>query len=157
VLNPSVFSAVASILGRKLGLSTEKVLPLLPVGAAAAIAAGLFSLEEIVGGLHAPVLGSVVLASATAWMVLRLSLGNEPLFHVPQYELANPLEFGAYAVLGVLGGVISGIFVRLIRWARGQFRRLPVKTLWVQPLAGGCSSESLVASRPRCSASGTST
>ena len=61
---------------------------LIPVGAAAAIAAAfntplaavLFALEEIVGDLHAPVLGSVVLASATSWMVLRLLLGNNPLF-----------------------------------------------------------------------------
>ena len=51
---------------------------LIPVGAAAAIAAAfntpmaavLFALEEVVGDFHAPVLGSVVLASATSWAVL---------------------------------------------------------------------------------------
>ena len=71
---------------------------LIPVGAAAAIAAAfntpmaavLFALEEVVGDMHAPVLGSVVLASATSWAVLRLLLGNNPLFHVPQYELVHP-------------------------------------------------------------------
>ena len=76
------------MIGRHLGLRPEKVKALLPVGAAAAIAAAfntplaavLFALEEIVGDLHAPVLGSVVLASATSWMVLRLLLGNNPLF-----------------------------------------------------------------------------
>ena len=76
-----VGAGIASVLGRFLGLRPEKVKALLPVGAAAAIAAAfntplaavLFSLEEIVGDLHAPVLGSVVLASATSWVVLRLS------------------------------------------------------------------------------------
>src|SRR5215472_2368603 len=75
-----VGAGIASVLGRHLGLRTEKVKALLPVGAAAAIAAAfntplaavLFSLEEVVGDLHAPVLGSVVLASATSWAMLRL-------------------------------------------------------------------------------------
>src|ERR1700740_2023574 len=66
-----VGAGIASVLGRLLRLSPEKVKALLPVGAAAAIAAAfntplaavLFALEEIVGDLHAPVLGSVVLAS----------------------------------------------------------------------------------------------
>ena len=44
------------------------------------------------GDLHAPVLGSVVLASATSWLVLRLFLGNNPLFQVPQYQLVTSLE-----------------------------------------------------------------
>ena len=79
-------AGIASVLGRLLGLRTEQVKKLIPVGAAAAIAAAfntplaavLFSLEEIVGDLHAPVMGAVVLASATSWMVLRVFLGNHP-------------------------------------------------------------------------------
>lgn len=141
----AVGAGIASVLGRRLGLSTERVRSLIPVGAAAAIAAAfntpiaavLFSLEEIVGDLHAPVLGSVVVASATAWMVLRLSLGNDPLFHVPQYELVNPLEFVVYAVLGIVGGISSGIAIRSQLWIRERFRRFPSKTLWAQPFAGG--------------------
>jgi chloride channel protein, CIC family len=141
----AVGAGIASVLGRRLGLSAERVRALIPVGAAAAIAAAfntpiaavLFSLEEIVGDLHAPVLGSVVLASATAWMVLRLSLGNNPLFHVPEYELVHPIEFAFYAVLGVAGGIVSGAFIRLLLWVRGKFKQLPARTRWLQPLAGG--------------------
>src|SRR6202047_4682392 len=117
-----VGAGIASVLGRRLGLRPERVKALLPVGAAAAVAAAfntplaavLFSLEEIVGDLHAPVLGSVVLASATSWMVLRLLLGNNPLFKVPQYQLIHPLEFGIYAVLGVVGGLLSIVFTKLL-------------------------------------------
>src|SRR5215470_12303209 len=108
-----VGAGIASVLGRWLGLRIEKVKALLPVGATAAIAAAfntplaavLFSLEEVVGDLQAPILGSVVLASATSWAMLRLLLGNNPLFRVPQYQLVNPAEFGIYAVLGVFGGL----------------------------------------------------
>jgi chloride channel protein, CIC family len=141
----AVGAGIASILGRVLGLKPEKVRTLIPVGAAAAIAAAfntpvaavIFSLEEVVGDLHAPVLGSVVLASATSWMVLRLLLGDNPLFHVPQYQLVHPIEFAFYAVLGILGGIASGAFIRLLLWTRTQFRRFPAHTRWIQPLAGG--------------------
>ncbi len=141
----AVGAGIASVLGRVLGLKPEKVRTLIPVGAAAAIAAAfntpvaavIFSLEEIVGDLHAPVLGSVVLASATAWMVLRLLLGDNPLFHVPQYQLVHPIEFVFYAALGILGGIASGAFIRVLLWTRAQFKKLPASTRWIQPLAGG--------------------
>jgi CIC family chloride channel protein len=97
----------------------------------------LFALEEVVGDLHAPVLGSVVLASATSWAMLRLLLGNDPLFKVPQYQLVSPWEFGVYAVLGVLGGLVSAAFTKLLVRMRERFLRLPRKTVWFQPLAGG--------------------
>ncbi|PYU44071.1 MAG: hypothetical protein DMG53_17140 [Acidobacteria bacterium] len=140
-----VGAGLASVLGRKLGLRPEKVKALLPVGAAAAIAAAfntplaavLFALEEVVGDLHAPVLGSVVLASATSWAMLRLLLGNDPLFQVPQYQLVSPLEFVVYAVLGVAGGLVSVVFTKLLLGMRERFLRFPRKTVWLQPLAGG--------------------
>jgi CIC family chloride channel protein len=140
-----VGAGIASVLGRRLGLRHEKVEALLPVGAAAAIAAAfntplaavLFALEEIVGDLHAPVIGAVVLASATSWVVLRLLLGNNPLFKVPQYQLVNPLELAIYAVLGVAGGLVSVTFTKLLLGMRERFLRFPKRTLWFQPLAGG--------------------
>ena len=140
-----VGAGIASVLGRFLGLRPEKVKALLPVGAAAAIAAAfntplaavLFALEEIVGDLHAPVLGSVVLASATSWVVLRLLLGNNALFKVPQYELVHPLEFAIYALLGIAGGLVSVAFTKLLLGMRERFLRFPQETLWLQPLAGG--------------------
>src|SRR5882762_734414 len=140
-----VGAGIASVLGRWLGLSPEKIKALVPVGAAAAVAAAfntplaavLFSLEEVVGDLHAPVLGSVVLASATSWAMLRLLLGNDPLFQVPQYQLVHPGELGIYAVLGVAGGFVSVTFTKLLLWMRARFLRLPRKTLWFQPVVGG--------------------
>jgi CIC family chloride channel protein len=140
-----VGAGIASVLGRKLGLRPERVKSLIPVGAAAAVAAAfntplaavLFALEEVVGDLHAPVLGSVVLASATSWGVLRLLLGNEPLFQVPQYQLVNAWELLVYALLGVAGGIVSVAFTQLLLRARLWFRRLPKNTVWFQPVAGG--------------------
>jgi CIC family chloride channel protein len=140
-----VGAGIGSVLGRFLGLRSEQVKNLIPVGAAAAIAAAfntplaavVFSLEEIMGDLHAPVMGAVVLASATAWMVLRLFLGNHPLFAVPQYQLVHPAEFAVYAVLGVAGGLVSVAFTKLLLGIRMRFLCFPQNTVWLQPVAGG--------------------
>lgn len=140
-------AGLASVIGRGLGLSQERVKALVPVGCSAALAAAfntpiagvLFSLEEVMGDLHASVLGTTVLSSATAWMVLHLVLGDDPLFHVSGYRLVHPAEFGIYAVLGVVGGLGSVCFVKLLLGLRLWFTRLPKWSVWLQPAIGGLS------------------
>ncbi len=144
---PSVYmgAGLASSIGRRLGLSRNQIRWLLPVGGAAAlsaafntpIAAVLFTLEEIMGDLHAPVLGSVVIASATSWMVLHLVLGDNPLFQVASYRLVSLYELLIYALLGIIGGFVAVGFVKLLLWLRSKFQKLPASTLWLQPVAGG--------------------
>jgi CIC family chloride channel protein len=138
-------AGIASVLGRRFGLSVPTVRDLVPMGCSAALAAAfntpiaavLFSLEEVLGDLHAPVLGAVVISSATSWIFLHLILGDEPLFHVPAYHLVHPMEFGIYAILGVIGGLGSVLFVKLLLGLRLWFRRLPKWTAWFQPAIGG--------------------
>jgi chloride channel protein, CIC family len=140
-----VGAGIASVLGRKLGLSPERVKALIPVGSAAAIAAAfntpmaavMFSLEEVMGDLHAPVLGSVVIASATSWAVLKLLLGNDPLFKVPSYALVSSWEYLIYPLLGVAGGLLSVAFTQLLLRMRKYFLKLPTKTRWWHPVVGG--------------------
>jgi CIC family chloride channel protein len=144
---PSVHvgAGLASVIARNAGLSKAQVKALVPIGCSAALAAAfntpiaavLFTLEEIMGDLHATILGTAVLSSATAWMVLHLILGDEPLFHVSGYRLLNPWEFAVYALLGVVGGLGSVAFVKLLLLLRAWFARLPKKTAWLQPVAGG--------------------
>lgn len=140
-----VGAGIASVVARNLGLDARQVKSLVPVGCAAALAAAfntpiaavLFSLEEIMGDLHASVLGSVVLSSATSWMVLHLVLGDNPLFHVPGYQLVHPSEFGVYVVLGIVGGLGSVAFVKLLLRLRAWFATWPKSTVWIQPVVGG--------------------
>jgi CIC family chloride channel protein len=140
-----VGAGLASVIARNAGLSTEQVKALVPVGCSAALAAAfntpiaavLFSLEEIMGDLHASVLGTAVLSSATSWMVLHLVLGDDPLFHVSGYRLVHPVEFVVYAALGVVGGLGSVAFVKLLLGLRQRFMRLPKWSVWFQPVAGG--------------------
>jgi CIC family chloride channel protein len=140
-----VGAGISSVVARNLGLNARQVKSLVPVGCAAALAAAfntpiaavLFTLEEIMGDLHASVLGSVVLSSATSWMVLHLVLGDDPLFHVSGYRLVHPAEFGVYAVLGIVGGLGSVAFVKLLLRLRAWFATWPKSTAWFQPVIGG--------------------
>ena len=144
---PSVHigGGLGSLIARNAGLSREQVKSLVPVGCSAALAAAfntpiaavLFSLEEIMGDLHATVLGTAVLSSATSWMVLHLVLGDSPLFHVSGYKLVSPWEFVAYAVLGIVGGLGSVSFVKLLLRLREWFATLPEWSVWLQPVVGG--------------------
>ncbi len=144
---PSVHigAGLASVIGRKLGLTDKHVKALVPVGTAAAVAAAfntplaavLFTLEEILADLHARLVGTVVIGAATSWMILRLLLGDEPLFHVPPYELVHPIEFAVYAVLGVAGGFISTAFVKLLLWQRSQVLRIGPPWRAMTPALGG--------------------
>jgi len=118
---------------------------LVPVGAAGALAAAfntpvaavLFALEEIIGDMNAPLIGSTVVASVASVIVERSILGNEPLFHVPVYHLVHPAELAAYGALGVIGGLLSTLFCKALLAMRAAFARLPVWTRMLQPAIGG--------------------
>jgi chloride channel protein, CIC family len=138
-------AGLASVIGRWLRLSPQRVQELVPVGAAGALAAAfntpvaavLFALEEIIGDMNATLIGSTVVASVAAVIVERSILGNEPLFHVPTYRLVHPAELVAYAALGIVGGAVSILFSKVLLWLRGVFLRLPARTKAFQPAIGG--------------------
>jgi CIC family chloride channel protein len=138
-------SGLASAIGGWMQLSPGRIRDLVPVGAAGALAAAfntpvaavLFALEEIIGDMNAGLLGSAVVASVASVVVQRSILGNEPLFHVPEYHLVHPAELIAYAALGILGGVVSLLFCKGLLGLRAAFRRLPPKTRMMQPAMGG--------------------
>ena len=138
-------AGIASVLGRWLRLSPARVKSLIPIGAAAAlsaafntpVAAVLFALEEIIGDMNAALIGSTVVASVTAVIVERSILGEETLFRVPAYQLANPAELIGYAILGVVGGTLSVIFCKGLLSTRKLFLRMPQWTRTLQPAIGG--------------------
>lgn len=137
---------IASAMGRLFSLSKKNLQEMTPVGAAAGLAAAfntpitavIFTLEEVVGNINAPILGSTVVAAVVAVMVRRAALGGEPLFTVPKYEFGAAGELGLYVALGLCGGLVSAAFTRLIiglrSWAGQIPRRGPIDYVTV---AGG--------------------
>ncbi|HSC25641.1 MAG TPA: chloride channel protein [Vicinamibacterales bacterium] len=138
-------AGIASVIGQWLRLSPARVKELVPVGAAGALAAAfntpiaavLFALEEIIGDLNATLIGSTVVASVASVVVQRSILGNEPLFHVPAYQLVHPAELIGYAALGVVGGAVSLIFCKSLLALRQAFLDMPRSTVIWQPAIGG--------------------
>jgi CIC family chloride channel protein len=138
-------AGIASFVGRKLRLSTEKVRLIAPVGAAAGLAAAfnapmsavIFVIEEVIGTWSAGVLGAIVLAAVSSVVTMRTFLGADALFRVPQFRLVRWEDMGAYVVLGVVGGIASLILLKWIAWARPMMKALPRWTLYFQPAAAG--------------------
>jgi CIC family chloride channel protein len=145
-------AGIASVTSRWLGLSSARTKDLVAVGAAGALAAAfntpiaavLFALEEIIGDMNARLLGSTVVASVAAVVVQRSLLGNQPLFHVPAYQLVHPAELLAYAGLGVFGGLVSLLFCNALLALRRGFLRLPARTLVAQPMIGGVAIGAII-------------
>lgn len=138
-------AGLASSLGRRMQLSRRKVRLIAPVGAAAGLAAAfnspitavLFVIEEVIGNWSAGVLGAIVLAAVSSVVIMRWFLGSEPLFRIPAYRLVHPTELLAYAVLGVVGGISSLVFVKIVSYLRPKLKALPRKTQYLQPAAAG--------------------
>jgi CIC family chloride channel protein len=138
-------AGLASALGRWLKLSKERLRLVAPVGAAAGLAAAfnapitavLFVIEEVIGRWSGGILGAVVLSAISSVVVERWFMGDEPLFRVPRYHLDFAGELAAYAILGVVGGVASLVFVKTIKNLRPRLRRLPQWSQYLQPGVAG--------------------
>ena len=138
-------AGIASLIGRSLRLSQEKVRLIAPVGAAAGLAAAfnapisavLFVIEELIGTWSAGVLGAIVLAAVSSVVTMRAFLGAESLFRVPPFRVAGPGEMLAYVVLGVAGGAASLLLLKWIVYARPKMQELPRWTEYFQPAAAG--------------------
>ena len=138
-------AGIASALGRRLRLSRDKLRLIAPVGAAAGLAAAfnapisavMFVIEEVIGTWSASALGAIVLAAVSSAVVLRAFLGSEPMFRVPAYTLAHPVELLAYGVLGVVSGVLSLAFTRIIAFFKPKLKALPEWTYYLQPGVAG--------------------
>lgn len=138
-------AGVASLIGRRLHLSRERLRLFAPVGAAAGLAAAfnapisaiLFVIEEVIGAWTAAVLGSVVLAAVSSVVVARAFWGPQPMFHIPPITLRGNRELLAYAVLGVVGGFAAVLFSRLIGFLRPRLRALPGWSQVLLPAGAG--------------------
>jgi CIC family chloride channel protein len=138
-------ACLASVLGRKMRLSRDRMRLIAPVGAAAGLAAAfnapisavLFVIEEVIGHWTAGILGSVVLSAVSSVVVMRWFLGSESLFRIPPVELKQPSELLAYAALGVVGGLAAVAFSSGIATLRPRCKALPRWTQYFQPAIAG--------------------
>ncbi len=141
-----ICAGVASALGRVGRISPQNRHRLIPVGAAAGIAAAFnapiaavtFTIEEIVGKLDQTVLSGVIVAAALAAVIERSVLGAHPVFDVPLgMGLQDARSLVLYAGLGVAAAVASVAFTDGLLMVRRNFRKLRSVPEWAQPAVGG--------------------
>jgi chloride channel protein, CIC family len=122
-------AAIGSVLGQRFHLSKKRILSLVGAGAAAGIAATfnapiagvMFALEVLLGDYSVQSIGTMVFAAVSASVVSRFFLGTHPAFSVPSYELVSAWEIPLYILLGLLGAIAAGMFVRFLYFMEDTF------------------------------------
>jgi chloride channel protein, CIC family len=141
-----ICAGIAASLGRLAALSRDNLRRLLPVGAAAGIAAAFnapiaavtFTIEEVVGDLDQAVLTWIVVAAAIAAAVERAILGEHPVFTITRnYGLDHASSLLSYAALGLAAAAISLLFTESLLLLRHRFQHLAVIPPWMRPAIGG--------------------
>ncbi len=139
-----VGAAIGSALGRRFHLSGNRLNILLGCGAAAGIAAAynapiggaLFALEVILGNFALESFGPIVVASAIGTVISRHLVSAYPAYNPPAYStLASGWELWHYLLMGILIGVASSLFIRVMSGTEKGFKRLPLPE-WIKPVAG---------------------
>ena len=131
-------ASFGSTLARKLSLARWQKITLLSAGAGAGIAATfntplggvMFAVELLLPEVSNRTFLPVVVATTTATSIARFVFGLAPAFYVPDTALPttltlNLLLLAAFAVLGVLSGVASWAFIRVLAWCEDVFPKLP--------------------------------
>jgi CIC family chloride channel protein len=141
-----ICAGVATGLGKLAGVSQPNVKRMMPVGAAAGIAAAFnapiaavtFTIEEIVGTLDQTLLSGVIVAAALAAVVERSVLGVDPVFTVAtSHGLDSASSLVLYAALGVAAALVSVAFTSSLLELRRRFSRTRRIPRWAQPAIGG--------------------
>ena len=140
-----ICAALASLLGRLFALPRKRLESLVPVGAAAGLAAAFntpiaavtFTLEEILGDSAERPLGTIVIAAVIAAVIEHSILGERPLFKAPPYRLNNARELIFYSVLGILAALAAVAFNEGLLRLRKFFITQRVVPQWATPGVGG--------------------
>jgi H+/Cl- antiporter ClcA len=118
----------------------ERRIALVAAGAAAGIASGFnaavagcfFAIETVLRPLRAEnsppfTTAMIILASVISSTVSNAVLGEKQAFTVPTYDLKSAAELPLYLILGMLCGVVSVLFTRLVSWFTELFEYMKDK------------------------------
>jgi CIC family chloride channel protein len=131
--------SVGAAIADGLKVPPRERLTLIAAGAGAGLAAAfnaplsglVFVLEEVQRDFHPVVFGTAFLAAAVADVVARVGADPFPVFSIPKY-LTPPLEtLPAFAILGVVAGLLGVLFNRSLVASLDLYARMKNKYLAV--------------------------
>jgi H+/Cl- antiporter ClcA len=126
---PSVESGgnIGLWVGSRGGLPPQSQKALVAAGVAAGLAAGFkapiagvfFAFEGSYSTIPGrPSVRAVLVAAVASELVTQLTLGDEPIFRLPAYEVRSPLELPLYLGLGLVASLMSWALVSLMAAGR---------------------------------------
>lgn len=138
-------AAIGSGIGQFFHVSQQRVKVLVGCGTAAGLAAVfnapiagvVFTIEIILVDFSLSVFTPIVVSSVIATAISRHLIGSSPMFAIPEYTLNSPVEFPLYLVMGILGGVLSVIFIKTLYGVEDIFEQKLTLPEWVKPALGG--------------------
>ena len=137
-------AALASRLGRSIGLRRDDVRTLVGCGAAGAIAAAFnapltgafYAFELIMGAYTLQTLAPVGIAALTGALVVRGLVGPNPIFVVWHDITLSANDYLAFFVLGLGSAALGIVVMRGVTSTEALFRRQAVPR-WARPAIGG--------------------
>ncbi|MEO7195679.1 MAG: chloride channel protein, partial [Pseudonocardiaceae bacterium] len=150
-------SALGSSLGQLVRLPERRLRLLVACGAAggisatfnAPIAGVFFAMELILGDFGVESFGAVVLASVTSAVIGQAVFGKQPFLPLPAFHLSSPVEFGTYALLGLLAGAVGIGFIKTLYGIEDLVDKLWRGPEWLRPAVGGVLLGGLLLALPQ--------
>ena len=137
-------AALASRLGRSVGLRRDDVRTLVGCGAAGAIAAAFnapltgafYAFELIIGVYTLQTLAPVGIAALTGALVIRGLVGSNPIFVVEHGITISAPDYFMFFGLGIASAGLGIAVMKGVTWTEALFRRQAVPR-WARPALGG--------------------
>ncbi len=140
-------SSIGSSIGQFFRVRPNRMKTLVGCGAAAGIAAAfnapiagaLFAVEIILMDFAVAQFSPIVISSVMATVVSRQFEGDFAAFNVPAYFLVGPQELIFYFILGILAGLVSYLFIKLLYYSEDVFDNKLKFPEYLKPVLGGIS------------------
>lgn len=152
----------ASVTGTFRRMPPARLRLLVACGAAAGIASAyhtalggaLFVSEIVLGSIAMESLGPLLIASVVAAVTTRALGDSRPIYGLSEFTLGSGWEIPLYAGLGVVCGISSHLWMRILRGGKTLFNKVLPGPAWIRLALGGLAVGAFAVLRPEVTGNG---